>query len=98
MKICGANRWVPMATSSDDADNSKPDPDILHAALETLGLSPKDVVLIGDTPYDVEAARKAGITVIAVRCGGWNDGELKADAVYDDPGHLLREIKSSLLG
>jgi HAD superfamily hydrolase (TIGR01509 family) len=85
LKICAADRVIEAATSSDDADNSKPDPDIIHAALDEIGLPSSEVVMLGDTPYDVEAARKAGVRVIALRCGGWRDADLKADAVYDDP-------------
>jgi len=98
MKLCGADRVVEAATSSDDAEESKPDPDILHAALEQIGLPAADVVLLGDTPYDVQAARRAGVRVIALRCGGWGDSELQADAVYDHPADLLVHLDSSLLG
>lgn len=96
LKVCGADRVIDAATSSDDADRSKPDPDILHAALRELGLPADAVVLVGDTPYDVEAARRAGVRVIALRCGGWAD--LKADAVYDDPADLAAHLDRSPLG
>lgn len=55
--------------------------------------------MIGDTPYDVQTAKKAGVEIIALRCGGWNDGHFDgALAVYDDPAHLLREFERSPLG
>ena len=97
LKVCGADSVIEAATSSDDADRSKPDPDIIHAALGHLGLPPGEVVLLGDTPYDVEAGRKAGVRVIALRCGGWGDADLKADAVYDDPADLAAHLDRSPL-
>ncbi len=54
--------------------------------------------MIGDTPYDVEAARAAGVRVIALRSGGWTDEDLRgADAVYDDPADLLAHPDDSPL-
>jgi HAD superfamily hydrolase (TIGR01509 family) len=97
LKVCGADRVIEAATSSDDAEESKPDPDILHAALKEVGLPAAAVVMLGDTPYDVEAARRAGVKVIALRCGGWADANLAADAVYDDPADLARHIDRSPL-
>ena len=85
-------------TSSSDADSSKPDPDIVHAALDRLGLPPEQVIMIGDTPFDVEAAGRAGIATIALRCGGWHDHDLGgALAVYNDPADLLAHYDSSPL-
>jgi HAD superfamily hydrolase (TIGR01509 family) len=97
LEICGADDHVEAATSSDDADNSKPDPDIVLAALKRLKLAPEEAVLIGDTPYDVESARRAGIAVIAFRCGGWDDSHLKADETYDNPQDLLDRLNQSPL-
>jgi HAD superfamily hydrolase (TIGR01509 family) len=78
------------ATTADDAEGSKPDPDIIHEALKKAGLQPDEAVMIGDTPYDIEAAGKAGVRCIALRCGGWDDRDLKgALAIYDDPADLL---------
>jgi phosphoglycolate phosphatase-like HAD superfamily hydrolase len=53
-------------------------------------------MMLGDTPYDVEAARRAGIKVIALRCGGWMDEDLCADQVYDDPADLASCLEQSL--
>lgn len=78
------------ATTSGDAEESKPAPDIIHAALAKLGLSGPKVMMVGDTPYDIESATGAGVPIIAVRCGGWNDKDLKgALAIYDNPADLL---------
>src|SRR4029079_16903155 len=76
LKVCGADEFIAASTSSDDAENSKPDPDIVHAALGRRGQPPGKVILLGDTPYDVEASRRAGIRVVALRCGGWGDVDL----------------------
>lgn len=78
------------ATTSDDAEKSKPDPDTISMALKKLELLPDEVIMIGDTPYDIEAAYGAGVHTIAVRCGGWKDADLAgALAIYDDPADLL---------
>jgi HAD superfamily hydrolase (TIGR01509 family) len=86
------------ATSS-DAKRSKPDPDIVQAAIKESGISPDHLVMIGDTPYDVEAAAKANVRAIAFRCGGWPDEELDgAVEIYDGPADLLAKYESSLIG
>jgi len=86
------------ATAS-DAKHSKPDPDIVHAAIEESGISPAQLVMIGDTPYDVEAAAKAKLRTIAFLSGGWNKEALKgAVEIYDGPADLLAHYDSSLLG
>jgi HAD superfamily hydrolase (TIGR01509 family) len=86
------------ATAS-DAKRSKPDPDILHAAIEESGISPQHLIMIGDTPYDIEAAGKARIRTIAFRCGGWSDDALKGAAeIYDGPADLLEHYEASLIG
>jgi HAD superfamily hydrolase (TIGR01509 family) len=76
--------------TSDDADASKPDPDIVEAALGKVKRDADECVMLGDTPYDVAAATAAGVRVIAFRCGGWHEAELHgALAVYDGPADLL---------
>ena len=77
-------------TSSDDAARSKPDPDLVQAALRKAELGPSEAVLPGDAPYDVEAAAQAGVDTVALRSGGFSDGQLAgAIAIYDDPADLL---------
>jgi HAD superfamily hydrolase (TIGR01509 family) len=78
-------------TSSDDAESSKPDPDIVQAALRKAGEDARAAVMIGDTPYDIEAALRAGVPIIAVRCGGiWPDADLRGSlSIFDDPGDIL---------
>jgi HAD superfamily hydrolase (TIGR01509 family) len=98
LKICGGQALVKEATTSDDAERSKPDPDILVAALEKTGSSPDRAIMIGDTPYDIEAATRSGIATIAFRCGGWDDAALQgAVAIYDDPRQLLGHLGQSPL-
>jgi HAD superfamily hydrolase (TIGR01509 family) len=98
LAIVGADALMDASTSSDDAANSKPDPDILQAALTRAGAAPADAVMIGDTPYDIEASLRAGIAVIAFRCGGWADHDLKgAIAIYDGPWDLLSRLGDSPL-
>lgn len=96
LRICEADEFVEAQTSSDDADRSKPDPDIVHAALDSFALPAGSVIFLGDTPYDVAAGNRAGVRVVALRCGGWNDPDLTgAIAVYDDPADLLAHFDSS---
>ena len=86
------------ATAS-DARHSKPDPDIVEAAIEQSGLAASHLVMIGDTPYDVEAAMRAGVRIIGFRSGGWRDADLAgAVEIYDGPSHLLEGYASSLIG
>ena len=84
--------------TSDDADHSKPDPDLVEMALAKLGVGPREVVMIGDTPYDIVAAARAGVSTIAFRSGGWKDRDLDgAIAIYDHPADLLARIEQSPL-
>lgn len=86
------------ATTSSDADASKPAPDIVEAALQKIGLTADQVVMLGDTPYDIESARGAGVDVIAFRCGDFSDEQLQgAIAIYDHPADLLAHYDESPL-
>ena len=80
-------------TSGDDADNSKPAPDIFAASLKKLGEGPpSDAVTVGDTRFDIEAARKAGLKTIAFLCGGTPESTLRkagAIVIYRDPADFL---------
>jgi phosphoglycolate phosphatase-like HAD superfamily hydrolase len=98
LEVAGAERLMDASTSSDDATNSKPDPDIIRAALTRANASSTDALMIGDTPYDIEASLRAGVAIVAFRCGGWSDDDLKgAVAIYDGPWHLLSELEHSPL-
>jgi HAD superfamily hydrolase (TIGR01509 family) len=96
LAVCHGEALVRDATTSDDAERSKPDPDIVVAALAQSRSSPERAVMVGDTPYDIEAARRAGVATIALRCGGWHDAALRgAIAIYDDPKELLDRLDHS---
>ena len=92
-RIAGIENLVDVATSSSDVDKSKPHPDIFEAALSRLGAGPSAALVIGDAPYDAEAAGKAGLKTIGVLCGGFAEAELRkagCAAIYADPADLLR--------
>lgn len=98
LELAGAPPFIADRTSASDAEQSKPEPDIVAAALERMGYMPSETVMLGDTPFDVEAASRAGIACIALRCGGWNDNELDgAVAIYSDPADLLEKYAISPL-
>lgn len=85
------------ATAS-DAKRSKPDPDIVEAAIAESDIPAENLVMIGDTPYDVEAAAKADVRTIAFRSGGWTDESLRgAVEIYDGPADLLARYESSVI-
>jgi len=92
LEIACVRDLVDVATSSEDAAHSKPAPDIFQVALRKLGLEGPEAVAIGDTPYDAEAAVKAGIPTIGMLCGGFTEAELRKGGcvvVYPGPGALL---------
>jgi HAD superfamily hydrolase (TIGR01549 family) len=98
LELLGGEEMFDATTSSDDADSSKPDPDIVKAALQRLGEPPDRVIMVGDTPYDIEAAGRAGVRTIAFRSGGWRDEDLRAAvAIYDGPADLLAHFDESVL-
>jgi HAD superfamily hydrolase (TIGR01509 family) len=98
LDIVGAADLVQDTTTSSDVEESKPDPDVVQSALTKLGLPPERSVMLGDTPYDVEAASRAGVPIIGVRCGGWRDADLHgAVVVFDDPADVLAHIQQTPL-
>ncbi|UXM91558.1 HAD family hydrolase [Paenarthrobacter sp. JL.01a] len=100
-KLLDAGSSIDAWTSSNDAKESKPAPDILEACLEKLKLSPKDVVFVGDAVWDVKAGAAIGVPVVALTCGGISEAELRdagAAEVYDNPRHLLEKLEGSLIG
>ena len=96
LEIADVVDLIDSKATSDDAENSKPDPDIIQAALKCLRLPASEVLMVGDTPYDIEAAARAGVRTVAFRSGGWTDGGLRgAIAVYAGPWDLLDRFASS---
>jgi HAD superfamily hydrolase (TIGR01509 family) len=99
-KITGIGPYLDAKTSSDDVAHSKPDPDIFLAARKKLGIDPRNIIAVGDTPYDAESAGKAGMATIGVLCGGCSPAKLRAAgcvALYRDPEDLLKNYDASPL-
>ena len=100
-KIVNIEDLVEEEASADDAEKSKPHPDIFKAALEELGdVEPSEAIVIGDTPYDAEAAGKIKLRTIGVLCGGFPEEELRAagcTAIYEDPSDLLAQYDESAI-
>jgi HAD superfamily hydrolase (TIGR01509 family) len=96
-RVAGIDDLVDKTTSSDDAEHSKPHPDIFEAALSKLGeSSPSGAAAIGDSPYDAEAARSLELPCIGVRSGGFAEQELLASgcsAIYNDCSDLLQHYQ-----
>jgi phosphoglycolate phosphatase-like HAD superfamily hydrolase len=91
---------VDVTTSSDDAEESKPAPDIFEVVLGKLEIEGGDAVAVGDTPYDAAAAGKAKIATIGVLCGGFTEDSLRQAGcaeVYPGPAALLACFGGSLL-
>ena len=101
MRLAGITDLVDEVTSADDAERSKPAPDIFGAALERIApIGAEDTVVVGDTPYDAQAAAKLGMRTIGLLCGGFPEAKLKAAgciALYRDPEALLRDFEGSPL-
>jgi HAD superfamily hydrolase (TIGR01509 family) len=98
LDLLDARDLVVASTSADDVEHTKPAPDIFAVALSKVDLSPAEVIVVGDTPYDVEAAGKCGIAAIAVRSGGFSDEVLRAAGaveIYDDVAALLAQYNTS---
>jgi HAD superfamily hydrolase (TIGR01509 family) len=99
LRAAGVADLMDAVISSGDADKSKPDPDLVEIALDRVGVTAPEALMIGDTPYDIEAGSRAGVSVVALRCGGgWTDRDLAgAVAIYDDPADLSSQLDRSPL-
>jgi phosphoglycolate phosphatase-like HAD superfamily hydrolase len=98
LEIAGIADLVDVTASSEDAEESKPAPDIFRVVLEKLKIEGRDAVAIGDTPYDASAARKAGISTIGVLCGGFTEESLRTAGcfdVYPGPAALFARFEDS---
>src|SRR6201987_3975706 len=92
---------IDAATFSGDVETSKPAPDLVQAALDRVGVSAADAVFTGDTVWDVQACRKAGVACIGLLSGGIGRDELMAAGGgegYPGPAELLAGLRASLLG
>jgi beta-phosphoglucomutase-like phosphatase (HAD superfamily) len=96
LRIAGVEGYVDASATSEDAEHSKPEPDIVVAALAKGQLAAADAFLLGDTRYDVDAAAAAGVATVALRCGGSADADLAgAREIYDDPQAFLERIQAA---
>jgi HAD superfamily hydrolase (TIGR01509 family) len=97
-RIAQIEDLVEESSSADDADRSKPHPDIFEATMKKLGVRASEALALGDTPYDAEAAGRAGVWTVGVTTGGWSEQELM-DAgcveVWKDVGELLKNFERS---
>lgn len=100
--LLDAHDLVSATTSADDVKRTKPAPDIFAAALKKVApLTAGEVIAVGDTPYDVQAAAQCGIATVGLRSGNFSDAALKgsgAIALYDDVASLLADYDHSPLG
>jgi HAD superfamily hydrolase (TIGR01509 family) len=101
LDLLDAREIVDGWTTSEDVEETKPAPDLLHVALEKIG-EPADApsVVVGDSIYDVEAAKNAGMPAVVVRSGGFGDDELRdagAVAIYDTPADLTAALDATPL-
>jgi HAD superfamily hydrolase (TIGR01509 family) len=99
LDLLDARELVDAWTTSADVEATKPEPDLVHAALDKLETD--QAVMVGDTPWDVEAAAKAGVQTIAVLTGGFSEEELReagAVAVFDSIVALRKGVADTPLG
>lgn len=100
-KLADIGDLIDAETTSDDAEKSKPHPDIFLAALAAIpGLEASDAIVVGDTPYDAEAAAKAGQRSVGMLCGGFPEAGLREAgcmAIFADPAQLLAQYADSPL-
>lgn len=93
VELLGVGEILEGTTSKEDAEFSKPSPEIFQAALERTKSDPARTLAVGDTPYDILAAHRIPVPVIALRCGGFPEELLKkAEYVFDDLTAMTREL------
>jgi beta-phosphoglucomutase-like phosphatase (HAD superfamily) len=100
LDIAGITELIDLKTSSDDVEESKPGPDIFELVLKKLDLTAAQAIAIGDTPYDAIAARKAGVAIIGVLCGGFTANSLRRAGcaeLYAGPAALFVRFANSCL-
>ena len=101
LELLDVREIVSISTTSDDVEKTKPAPDIFATALKKLSpYNASEVIVVGDTPYDIEAAGKCGIAAVGVRSGRFSDETLRhagAVALYDDVAAVLTDFENSPL-
>lgn len=89
-----------VVVTSDDADESKPSPDLVEVAAKKLRMSPAQCAMVGDTPYDAQTSRDAGVVCLGVTCGGMNDAKTLRGSgmreVYRDPAEMAERVNEVL--
>lgn len=100
-KLADIDELVDAQTTKDDVAHSKPKADIVIVTLNKLGgIGADEAVLVGDSPYDVEAAKKIGVPTVGLLCGGFSNDVLRdagAIAIFRDPAELLEKYQRSPL-
>ena len=99
--VINADSAISAATSSSDAEESKPAPDILQAALDSADLAAEETVFVGDSVWDVKAAAALKIPTIGLLCGGTSEAELRdagAEEIWNNPRELFENLNTSLVG
>jgi phosphoglycolate phosphatase-like HAD superfamily hydrolase len=98
--MLGGASLVDWATTADDAERSKPFPDVFEACIEGLGVSPGEAVAVGDSPFDAQSAVRAGLATVGVLSGGFSERALEAAgciAIYQDVAEILSRLDASPL-
>lgn len=101
LELLDAEHWIAAVTSSEDVEQAKPDPGIIEVALRKAGVDADHAVMVGDAMWDVESAKRVGVTCIGVMTGEIGGDELRgagAAAVYDDAAALLEDLDGSPIG
>jgi HAD superfamily hydrolase (TIGR01509 family) len=96
LKKIGIEDYIEFCVSGSDVEASKPATDGVRVALDRFQLEPSDILLLGDTPYDIEAGAQIGVKTVALRTGGWSDRDLKgAMVIYDNPQDAYIQFDSA---
>jgi HAD superfamily hydrolase (TIGR01509 family) len=96
LDLLGARELADGWTSSADVESTKPEPDLVHSALQKAGAKASGAVMVGDSPYDVAAAKRAGVATVAVLTGGFSEAELRdagAREVYESVAELRQRLE-----
>src|SRR5581483_12036660 len=99
-RLCDIVDLIDAEVTSDDADASKPAPDVFEAAVDKLKVEHAEAIAVGDTKFDAESAKKAGISAIGLLCGGTRESLLREAgmvAIFQSPADLLDRFESSPL-